>query len=142
MTKRIEGIKEIAAKYSTFFFDLDGVVVIGWLFSGKVRRRSREASRLSTSSGNTKNAYSSSPTAVSGTNKWLRIASPPLASKPSSMRYLRWHSDLPQRLHHPAIHQLKVPSTQETSSDRRKITSRIDQKRWKRGRSYQHLGHR
>jgi hypothetical protein len=39
MTKRIEGIKEIAAKYTNFFFDLDGVIVFLHLHSGKVLRR-------------------------------------------------------------------------------------------------------
>lgn len=45
MTQKIVGIKEVISKYSTYFFDLDGVVVsVGW-FSGVEPKGSKEVSR-------------------------------------------------------------------------------------------------
>lgn len=46
MTHKISNIKDIAHKYSTFFFDLDGVIVINHLSSGKDLKKSKEESRL------------------------------------------------------------------------------------------------
>jgi ribonucleotide monophosphatase NagD (HAD superfamily) len=45
MSIKIGSLKEISQKYTTFFFDLDGVIVPLKLLSGKANKRSREALR-------------------------------------------------------------------------------------------------
>lgn len=42
MSLKIASLKEISYKYSTYFFDLDGVIVTQATLSGEARSRSRE----------------------------------------------------------------------------------------------------
>ena len=46
MSIKLSAIKEIAHKYSTFFFDLDGVIVSNSVFSGKDQNQLKAECRL------------------------------------------------------------------------------------------------
>lgn len=39
MSLKILNIKEISKKYTAYFFDLDGVIVLRYIFSGEVMKR-------------------------------------------------------------------------------------------------------
>jgi hypothetical protein len=45
MTLKIGSLKEISNKYSSYFFDLDGVIVTILAFSGEAPSRSKEELR-------------------------------------------------------------------------------------------------
>jgi hypothetical protein len=66
MTQKISNLKEIADKYSNFFFDLDGVIVDVLLFSGANLKRYKVESTPLIFFVIAKAIFISSPTAAPG----------------------------------------------------------------------------